>query len=67
MPKTNELRALYESGTYKDVITLTDKWVWGSEVYDSEASNFPFGAGFRSWFKLSDSYFRRALPVRNTK
>jgi hypothetical protein len=75
MPTADELEGLHGSGNYKNVINISELWVWASEVRSSEAATiyFFYSVGFgraagggRKWVPQSYS-FGRALPVRSTE
>ncbi len=76
MPTINELAALYDSNKsqptqagYKahltELIQLTTPWTLSSDTRGSDAAYFGFSHGGQNWRKQSNSYFRRALPVRS--
>ncbi len=66
MPTINELAGLY-AGEGHRVINLSTKFVWSSEVSDSNAAYFVFVFGDRFWFPQSIDSNIRALPVRSGK
>ena len=65
MPTQDELAGLYDGGSYKNVITITKWFVWASKIRGSEAANFHFDGGYRSWYPQSSDFNGRALPVRS--
>ncbi len=78
MPTQDELAGLYdEAKTYKsacgydshltELICLSCYRAWASETRGSEASNFNFLDGLRSWYPQSGDNCYRALPVRSGK
>jgi len=78
MPTQEELKGLYDSAkTYKsdcgfyvrltELIRLTCSAPWASETRDSDAANFFFNDGNRSYYRQSGDYDYRALPVRSGK
>jgi sulfatase modifying factor 1 len=71
MPTMDELAGLYDklvSGNkpyfLTPHITLTGSSPWASESRGSDAANFHFNFGERSWHPRSDTFGHRALPVR---
>ena len=76
MPTQGELAGIYDKSKttghgYKNypihvtkLIKITDLWIWASETRGSKAAYFSFLYGDRLWLRQSDSYHRRALPVR---
>jgi hypothetical protein len=72
LPTQNELAGIYDKQQEKEYkspnfITLTGCCPWASETRGSEAADFSFVNGLRSWFYQSDGYRARALPVRSGK
>ena len=79
MPTQDELAGLYDTTkTYKpdcgggdvhltELIRLTCFSAWASETRGSNAALFNFGGGDRYWYRPSNDFNLRALPVRSGK
>jgi hypothetical protein len=81
MPTLDELEGLYDAKKSRSAacynrnnihvatelidITCFNPWAW--ETNGSDAANFSFYDGRRSWYAQSLNYYYRALPVRYVK